>query len=439
MINKTIIFISHATPEDNYFAVWLAAKLKVLGYEAWVDLDDLRAGDSFYTVIQPKIEREAAKFVAVNTRDYIRKSQDQHSGVSRELNCAVTVKDVSNFIIPIRSDNIDYNDFPMHYKGWDAIDFFGNWQAGLIDLVAELSKAEIPKKENPDDPLSLWFDSIKAQNTVLLRREFYYSNWFEIHLPSKVYVHQPDIFHREDTYNLPYPFTLEANRIITFAGRQTIEGLIPLCRSDEIGIAHFIADEDLLVSEELTIKEPRKKLIRLLNNTFEHHLRGKNLVCWVKGDKGNRKRLFYFRHAEHNGFIRLSRYGWRSSRRQLTGQTTECIDGHRQKVNWHFAISASASIDPKPHYKIFYTVVFSDKNYMRFDKSLQHQLRRKVPSEWYNRKWFETLLAAMMSISASPDDNELVISIDTDGFLRVANEPFKSTSEIGYLEPKNVQ
>jgi len=184
-MGRTIVFISHATPEDNYFAAWLAAKLKVLGYDTWADLNDLRAGDSFFTVIQPLIEKNAVKFIAVNTKDYVRKAQDQHSGVTRELNCAITVTDIPNFIIPIRVDDTDYKNFPMHYKGWDSINFFGNWQPGLIALEHELTKAGIPKKSNSDDPITLWFESIKAQNTIIHKMETYYSNWFEVQLPDE--------------------------------------------------------------------------------------------------------------------------------------------------------------------------------------------------------------------------------------------------------------
>jgi hypothetical protein len=40
---RDTILITHANPEDNHFARWLAARLSTAGYRAWVDLRALRA------------------------------------------------------------------------------------------------------------------------------------------------------------------------------------------------------------------------------------------------------------------------------------------------------------------------------------------------------------------------------------------------------------
>jgi hypothetical protein len=130
-MKKKLIFISHSTHQDDYPAAWLAAKLKQLGYDVWIDLEDLSAGDSFNTVIKPIIQGDSKIFIAVTTKSYSEKSNNQNSGVSRELNCAATINTNElghNFIIPVRFDEIDFNMFPYHYLGWDTIDFSNNWQ-----------------------------------------------------------------------------------------------------------------------------------------------------------------------------------------------------------------------------------------------------------------------------------------------------------------------
>jgi len=50
---RTAVFISHATPEDNHFVRWLGAKLTAMGYEVWAD------------VIHPHFMRFAA-YVVIN-------------------------------------------------------------------------------------------------------------------------------------------------------------------------------------------------------------------------------------------------------------------------------------------------------------------------------------------------------------------------------------
>lgn len=115
------------------------------------------------------------------------------------------------------------------------------------------------------------------------------------------------------------------------------------------------------------------------------------------------------------------------------------IEGENHLINWHFALSAEAHLEPEPHYKLFYTLVFTDKNFKRFDKELHHKFRRSVPSGWFNRKWFETLLAAMLCISPNTETEQITISVDDDIFMKVDNEPLFGISEIGYNEPEHVE
>lgn len=51
-LTRSIVFISHATPEDNDFTLWLAGKLGAAGYEVWSDLTHLQGGDGFWGNIE---------------------------------------------------------------------------------------------------------------------------------------------------------------------------------------------------------------------------------------------------------------------------------------------------------------------------------------------------------------------------------------------------
>src|SRR5690242_9262215 len=133
-MTRDTVFISHASHDDDYQAVWLANQLNSIGYKTWVDLKDLSAGDSFNTVIRPIIKEQSDVFIALTTRAYAEKATDQNSGVSRELNCAATIgKDQlgHNFIFPVKFDDIPYEDFPYHYIGWNSLSFESNWKEGL--------------------------------------------------------------------------------------------------------------------------------------------------------------------------------------------------------------------------------------------------------------------------------------------------------------------
>ena len=441
-MTKDTIFISHATPEDNYSASWLAAKLKFLGYKVWIDAEDLSAGDSFNTVIKPIIKNDAKLFIAVTTRKYSEKSNDQHSGVARELNCAVTVntKELGhNFIFPLRFDDVPYNDFPYHFTGWNGINFEGNWQQGLIDLVKEVEKITFPKQQVIDNPINLWFNAIKVQNKTIEKVEKYYSNWFAIDLPGNIYIHEPKALSKGLLPMIPYPLITESNRIICFANKETIQNYISLNSSYTFDAKALYANSEIVVDDTFILKEPRKKLIRLLNNSFHHHLSSKNLICWVRG-KRSKKKTFYFKSNEENRkSVSLKRYNKPKGRRDLVGQTNETIKGEKKKVNWAMSLMCQADLEPVPHYKIFYGLVFSDDKFRRFEKAEQHQLRRSVPSGWYNRKWFETLLAAMLKLSPNYDSQQIHVSVDDGQFMKINNEPFNGVSAIGYTEPDDIE
>ena len=58
---RQALFISHASPEDNAFTLWLGAKLAALGYEVFADVLRLKG------VLENAIREKAAKFLLVAT------------------------------------------------------------------------------------------------------------------------------------------------------------------------------------------------------------------------------------------------------------------------------------------------------------------------------------------------------------------------------------
>ena len=53
---RQALFISHASPEDNAFTLWLGAKLAALGYEVFADVLRLKGGDDWERVLENAIQ-----------------------------------------------------------------------------------------------------------------------------------------------------------------------------------------------------------------------------------------------------------------------------------------------------------------------------------------------------------------------------------------------
>ena len=140
---KDILFISHATPSDNTFAVWLATKLELCGYKVWVDVNNLPPSVDFWNTIDHTIRNEAIKFIFVLSNVSIDSNRD---GVQKELAVADKVRrQVPNFIVPVRIDNVNFNDLPVEILRLNAIDFYNNWAKGLDALLKYLNDEGVPK------------------------------------------------------------------------------------------------------------------------------------------------------------------------------------------------------------------------------------------------------------------------------------------------------
>lgn len=59
MHSREALFISHANPEDNAFALWLGAKLAAMGYEVWADVMRVRGGSDWARELEVALRTRA--------------------------------------------------------------------------------------------------------------------------------------------------------------------------------------------------------------------------------------------------------------------------------------------------------------------------------------------------------------------------------------------
>lgn len=107
---RRVVFLSHATPDDNDFVIWLGTRLSAAGYEVWSDVTRLLGGEFFWKDINDAIRQHAAKVVACLSRASV-----QQEGVLNEIAISVaTGKKLGSaeFTVPIRVDNLPYDEFP---------------------------------------------------------------------------------------------------------------------------------------------------------------------------------------------------------------------------------------------------------------------------------------------------------------------------------------
>ena len=138
MENRTAIFISHANPEDNEFAIWLGAHLSAAGYEVWADVLKLRGGEDWARKLEKALRERAYKVLLVGTPRGVEKQ-----GVRNEIQIACEVaKKIGDdaFIIALRLQTYDS---PFQVVQAQYIDFMNGWGQGLSSLLETLDSYKV--------------------------------------------------------------------------------------------------------------------------------------------------------------------------------------------------------------------------------------------------------------------------------------------------------
>jgi len=187
--SRTTVFVTHAAPEDNEFALWISSKLATAGYRVWVDQRRLRGGDDFWDEIDRVLRNSAIKQVVAFTHCVAK------PGVKKELAIGDAVKRRLNdpkFVIPIRADDIAFDDAPPEFIRTDILNACPNWHDCLKPLFEALEEARIPKEPQPNaEVLRAIIDAREhGRRFVVERPEAILTNWFPLTLPARIRYYQ---------------------------------------------------------------------------------------------------------------------------------------------------------------------------------------------------------------------------------------------------------
>ena len=204
---RSLIFISHANPEDNGFATWLASKLAIAGYEVWSDVTKLIGGELIWNDIEDAVRNHAAKVVVVLSR-----VSQSKAGVLDEVDLAIRVErsqNMSNFVIPVRMDELPFSEIRANLARKNVIDFNRNWTGGLSALLKALERDGVRRVVGSGaNTLARCLEGVRARGSAVEKSETLVSNWLPI-------IHMP---HRVDLFDVDAP----AADIPRIAGDMTV-------------------------------------------------------------------------------------------------------------------------------------------------------------------------------------------------------------------------
>ena len=171
-MTRDTIFISHATPQDNEFSIWMASRLEMLGYNTWIDKEGLLGGERFWPTIQKAIEN-SVKVLFVYSRNIVTKDGVLKQGIENEIEYAKSIASqhgLQDFVIPLHIDESPYN-LAIGLPNINHIPFNVNSADGLKQLLKKLEKDAVPKKSmNIESTFSEWYENEYISNCSIISK-----------------------------------------------------------------------------------------------------------------------------------------------------------------------------------------------------------------------------------------------------------------------------
>lgn len=440
---RNIIFISHATPADNDFSIWLASRLQLLGYDVWIDKNGLLGGEKFWEEIDQIIRHKAAKFLLVYSNNicFQRQSGCLRDGIYKEHSLAESIgkqEGLKDFITLL---NIDGSTFSL-FIGADRltqVPFYENWADGLKQLVKKLEKDKVEKSDaSIDTGFAHWYENeYTIKNDIIPKKELYYSNWWPIHkFPEFFYMYQfetepqaKELYRREN----PYPVGKIANILSSFDPEISMdiehEGQKRILKPKSL---HKIKVADVLLGFEKadfpTHKDAVNHFKSLLSRVF--HLIMKNrCMFWHK--MANKNLAYFYTPANLKSLKSSFEYPFRKGRKK---KTKNLIGKYLSLGKWHFAISSKPILSPFPGFSLKTHITFTVDGFNVWeDKGKIHIHRRSKGKLFFNEEWRDMFFAFLNGLK----NLEGKIALPLNSQFTLFMEPWTELywADFGYYEP----
>lgn len=418
---RRLVFICHATPEDNPLTIWLHAHLVAEGYSVWADVEKLRGGDPFWADIQDAIRTNTARFLMLVSRTSVKRN-----GVLTELQEASNVSSRlgdSRFIIPIKVDDLPWNEFPIQVARFNGIDFSEDWALSLLKLLEALDRDKIPRESGPGDVARVCGLYSRSRSALRDVPERGLANWLEVTaLPETVYyshaanASESELRSQRKAINVPHE--QHGRLVISFVESSVVAASFPpdlgLAARYQISLDSFLADQTKSVPE-LGRNVARNFVSSIVRQGWESFLQ-------VRGLK---------QHDKTRWFIPVAWVSNNKARfRRVDGtETYRALVGKAKNHTWHFAIASKVLLYPFPRIQITPHVLFSGDGITPYAD--QKQLRRRHCKLWWNDAWRDRLLATLITLFGE-DGEDVKVSLGCNAFMTIRRQLFEFQLPVTY-------
>lgn len=450
-MKRTTIFISHATPEDNDFTIWLASRLQLLGFKVWIDKNGLLGGEKFWEEIDNIIRNEAVKFLLVYSKNIFQRTDTGEiipgklkDGIYKEYSFAETIgkqqKQLIDFITLMNIDGSDYNLF-IGADRLIQIPFYDNWATGFEQLIKKLEKDSIPQTEERDAAFGSWYENeLTIKNGIIKRKELYYSNWWPINrLPDCFYIYQ---FQSDKQANLiyekdnAYPISKMSNCLSSFNDAINLsvkddEGIVELKPTGKFKISITDVIEGFEKEMFPTHRDAENHLKHLLKRVF-HLLMKNRKMFWY--EMSNKKLAYYHTPASLEKLKVKFKYPYKVEK--VKPKTRNLLGTYQHSSYWHYAVSVKPILTPLIGYSLKNHLTFSEDGFKAWDdkdKIHSHRRSKAKTSRYFNEDWRDFQSAFLNSLSNS--EGKVEIPLNQSFILSMNPWPEMFWADFGFYEP----
>ncbi|NTJ36294.1 toll/interleukin-1 receptor domain-containing protein [Agrobacterium rhizogenes] len=419
------IFISHATPEDNAFTLWLGNRLDAMGYDVWADIFRLHGGDNWEVVLEDAIRQRACKVLVVSNPVSVAK-QGVRNEISLALATGKSIKDDS-FVIPLGTAEHESSFQIVHAQ---RIDFMKGWAKGLRELIETLESAGIPRR-GASERSRIWREiSLRNGRNVVETTEKLVSNWVRVKaLPRDLRIYDfaggISIGAKDRAIkSCPLPVVPLGRGFLTFASPPALHEHFG--DSLPMSIIGIVETEEFLTKgapgHRIDVNDARRHVVDLMRRGFDGRLGQAGLQATEMASG----RYMWWPDKNAAG-VEQKAFSWKdglSGRRQLVGQSKA------RNVFWHYGVSAWPATAPFCHFRLSGHVIFTvDGRSAVGDAKRMHTMRRTMCKSWRNDRWRDLMLAYLGWLVG--DATELSIDMGGDAFMTLEVPPVQFDVSFG--------
>lgn len=432
---RDMVFVSHANPEDNEFARWLALRLAGEGFPVWCDITQFLGGEDFWRDAEEAIRSRTVKFLYVLSR-----TSNHKPGPLKELAVAQKVQKVqpelADFVIPLAIDDLPPGEYNIELTRLIAVPFREGWHAGLIQLLEKLERNGVSRSPafGPRAVASWWRERANTQHTILKKPEKVTTNLYELR-PAELHFHKLGLELRDapvEEPSIPYPFERFDDYLISFAPASDIAGRLGTGLRIISTDTYRIGDPSARRRHSWSYRDERATLTKLLNRAWQNMLIARELPTYQFSSGA--PALYFKTGMLEKNTISFRRPDGSTSSRQMIGYRTMRRGTEKQWIrHWHFAVGARPTTSPAWGFVMRPHVLFSNDGATIWDSVDRLQRARRTQCKnWWNNDWRDLNYAAIQFLAQGKET--ITLPVGARIALDVSAKPVQYLSPVSYDE-----